>query len=959
MLIKNYISNLVLSVDTSIGEQIWLRFKSSPELLFGFCYVPPCDSEYYSHESFAAIQEKIITNHMNDGYSIIGDLNTRFGKFARDIPILSQLPSAEVYSYPEIEDDIPFPNNNAEILSTICIDNKLILINNLKTGEHHFIGGKTYKRRDTWISELDTCIASPCVVNRLSNFEVVKCSDLPSDHAPVTVTVSLTGVDLNHLEARASQLGDYSALDRSPAKTKYVRKPIKINCVNKDLFKENISLLDIPDTDIDINNYANEVSNVLYECVEKSRYAGNIEGHNTDNVTLGRWERLLNDRDDSQVWRAINWKGEWSDATNQTTAGPTDDDFKIHFESLLNPPGNNGDIIPTDYTTITSIPILDDPISVNEVTEQVHKMKPDKACGPDGVSPGLLSLLPGQWILAITTLFNNVFLSGSYPEAWNKARLFTIFKRGDKNNTNNYRGISVINCISKLYDMILCERLNHWFKPYREQAGAQRKRSCLEHIVTLRIITDYAKRKKLKLFVTFVDFTKAYDLVPRNILFRLLKRMGCGMVMLAALVAIYVTTESVIGTAIVTATLGVRQGSPTSCILFIIFINDLIKTIKSNCNVDGFLQWLHILVLMDDTVLLATSRASMIRKIILLQNYCTEYGMRINKEKTKFFVINGGVGDSESITVNNLTIDHCNSYIYLGSPFTSDGSISSAVNMHAKLKMSHVLKYISFLRKNNDIPFIVKKRVFDAALMSSILYGCESWLGADFRPVIKLYNWSLKQLLGVRRTTTNQVCYAESGYPPLPDLIKYKQHKYFFVTWPERENIPDDPLSFAINLVKNTNTPNGKLIKYMIQNRIVTLSDAMDGVRSYIQESDTSRCNTYKDINPDCSVHSIYTKKHNINEVHRISFTRFRVCGHSLAIETGRWNRRGRGRLPVEERLCVCGLVQTERHVIENCSISQRFRDRYHFNTLEDLFSDNFSDEMKCQIIHEILLLYV
>lgn len=157
----------------------------------------------------------------------------------------------------------------------------------------------------------------------------------------------------------------------------------------------------------------------------------------------------------------------------------------------------------------------------------------------------------------------------------------------------------MVNSIAKLYDMILCSRLKMWFKPYREQAGAQEKRGCMEHIVCLRLLCDMAKRKRIKLFVTFVDFSQAYDLVSRQVLFRVLRRLGCGAVMLAALVATYSLTQSVIGSVVVTATLGVRQGSPTSCLLFIIYVNDLIKMIKDGCGVDGFLSWLHILVLMD------------------------------------------------------------------------------------------------------------------------------------------------------------------------------------------------------------------------------------------------------------------------------------------------------------------------------------------------------------------------
>lgn len=81
-----------------------------------------------------------------------------------------------------------------------------------------------------------------------------------------------------------------------------------------------------------------------------------------------------------------------------------------------------------------------------------------------------------------------------------------------------------------------------------------------------------------------------------------------------ALIAMYIVTESVIGTALVTATLGVRRGSPTSCLLFTVFVDDLIKIIKEGSGPDGFLAWLHVRVLMDDTVLLSTTRQNMIRK---------------------------------------------------------------------------------------------------------------------------------------------------------------------------------------------------------------------------------------------------------------------------------------------------------------------------------------------------------
>ena len=54
---------------------------------------------------------------------------------------------------------------------------------------------------------------------------------------------------------------------------------------------------------------------------------------------------------------------------------------------------------------------------------------------------------------------------------------------------------------------------------------------------------------------------------------------------------------------LIASTIGVCQVSPTSCLLFVIFVNNLIKLIKHSCGTDGFLGWLHILVLMDGMIL--------------------------------------------------------------------------------------------------------------------------------------------------------------------------------------------------------------------------------------------------------------------------------------------------------------------------------------------------------------------
>ena len=159
-----------------------------------------------------------------------------------------------------------------------------------------------------------------------------------------------------------------------------------------------------------------------------------------------------------------------------------------------------------------------------------------------------------------------------------------------------------------------------------------------------------------------------------------LKSLGCGLVMLSALIAMYKVTNSVLGVALISATVGVRQGSPTSCFLFTIFVNTLIRWLKERCPEDGFLRWLHVLMLMDDTVILATTRQRLQDKLDILNEYCLSHGMVVNITKAKLMVINGDQDDRRDVYIGELRISHCNEYVYLGAIFTSDGSTVSSIS---------------------------------------------------------------------------------------------------------------------------------------------------------------------------------------------------------------------------------------------------------------------------------------
>ena len=75
-----------------------------------------------------------------------------------------------------------------------------------------------------------------------------------------------------------------------------------------------------------------------------------------------------------------------------------------------------------------SIPVLDVPITLGEVSAQVDKIEANKACGPDGIAPGVLKLLSLYWLMLIISLFNMVLTTAQYPVSWTRATNFTIHK---------------------------------------------------------------------------------------------------------------------------------------------------------------------------------------------------------------------------------------------------------------------------------------------------------------------------------------------------------------------------------------------------------------------------------------------------------------------------------------------------------------------------------------------------
>ena len=154
MLLKNWLAPFISSIDLSCVDQIWVRFSLYPKVEFGGCYITPHDSPFYSHQSVAFIQEKLLSNKDLD-YILIGDLNCRFGNLLDSL----QLPVG--WKRGRSADNRQQPNVNGRNLYYVFRDCGLVPINNLTSCDRNFKGALTFRKKQQWISELDWCVCVP------------------------------------------------------------------------------------------------------------------------------------------------------------------------------------------------------------------------------------------------------------------------------------------------------------------------------------------------------------------------------------------------------------------------------------------------------------------------------------------------------------------------------------------------------------------------------------------------------------------------------------------------------------------------------------------------------------------------------------------------------------------------------------------------------------------------------
>ena len=93
------------------------------------------------------------------------------------------------------------------------------------------------------------------------------------------------------------------------------------------------------------------------------------------------------------------------------------------------------------------VPELNDVISFEELCMAIKSMKSRKSPGVDGISAEVYKALPDHLVNLLTEMFNEILVTGEYPASWLVGLICPIYKAGEKEEPNNYRGITLLNCI--------------------------------------------------------------------------------------------------------------------------------------------------------------------------------------------------------------------------------------------------------------------------------------------------------------------------------------------------------------------------------------------------------------------------------------------------------------------------------------------------------------------------------
>ena len=694
----------------------------------------------------------------------------------------------------------------------------------------------------------------------------------------------------------------------------------------------------------------------------------------------------------------VDSKQFWNKIKKRNVASTPKCKFDDHFKNLYaSACPNLSDDTKTKLHDFDSLPLLsfnvflDSNISMIELENAIKQLKNDKSAGFDRVINEFLKYNTFLFKCTLLKLFNFFFNKSYFPKAWSIGLIIPIFKQGDVNNADNYRGITLLSCIGKLFTGILNRRLNQWAENDNildsHQYGFRENKSTVDALFILQNIVDVFFEKNKCLYVSFIDLRKAFDSASHHAMWLKLFNNGVNSKIIKLLKDMYLKIKlcvkstfnrnmstsicqcvepssnnsnfctlcnfDVNNACFFSPKAGVCQGESLSPFLFSLFINDINTFMMEDPNVGISFYQIYIILLLfaDDMVLFSETRQGLQQGLNRLHDYCVDWGLSVNANKTKCLVFKkGGKANArDKWFYNNEPLETVSSFKYLGFIFSSSGKFKVGLDNVYYKGQGALFKMISNVVDFDSMYPNVQLSLFNSLVASVLSYGCEVWGFAEAKKIETFHLSFLKHMLKVKKSTPNCIVYKECQRYPLYFDRLFRIIKFWLKIIALNENEPLKVIYYTtIELNKSNSFDKSNF--WAINVRNILYKNGFGHIWES-QQHGIDKCffslfkkrlmdSFWQTNNADIdslSVHRLYRHlEYNDylftmpNNYIRIALTRLRLGSHHLSSERGRWNR-----TEFHERKCIiCDDVEDEYHFVLCCPRYHELRSKYIPKTL-------------------------
>uniref|UniRef100_A0A914LP73 Reverse transcriptase domain-containing protein n=1 Tax=Meloidogyne incognita TaxID=6306 RepID=A0A914LP73_MELIC len=339
--------------------------------------------------------------------------------------------------------------------------------------------------------------------------------------------------------------------------------------------------------------------------------------------------------------------------------------------------------------------IEDIQFNILDIFKLLRKLPNKNSTSPDSVPYILLKKCAFPLSHIITELFRLILDEGEIPEIWKHSIVIPIFKKGDKTITDNYRPIALTCTLCRTFERLLANKLIEFLRNKDffsiEQFGFLKQRSTVTQLLTMLNQIYSCVDRGNKVDIVYIDFKKAFDTVPIELLIQKVKYIGIDGKILKFLInflnnrkfKVRIEQDFYEEYPIYS---GVPQGSVLGPLLFVIFINDLPEHLPKGVNIKIYADDIKLYVEHNND----NNRNKLKESLLIIEKWAKNNGLRISIDKCVCLYI-GKNNDKQQYFIDGLPIKKENCVRDLGILIDTDLSFSAHITKITKQAYSMIV----------------------------------------------------------------------------------------------------------------------------------------------------------------------------------------------------------------------------------------------------------------------------